>query len=58
MTDKFCSQCGRPLDEAGKQDVRASWGFSWGLLWRQMVIGLVMYIPLCILIWIFFLLAT
>jgi len=58
MTDKFCPQCGKPLDEAGEQDVKPSWRLSWGLLWKQMVIGLVMYIPLCILLYIFFLLAS
>jgi len=57
MTDNYCTKCGKPLSELDKRDIKPSWGLSWGLMWRQMVIGLVMYIPLCILLWLFFLLA-
>ena len=58
MIDKFCPQCGKPLAEPDKRDVKASWGLSWGLMWKQGLIGLIAYIPLCILLYLFFLLAA
>jgi len=37
MENRFCGQCGRPL---GKQDVKPSWGFVWGFMWRGGIIYL------------------
>lgn len=55
MADKFCGQCGEPLLKPIEREVKPTWGLAWGLLWRQCVIMLGMYIPFAILIWIAYL---
>jgi len=31
--------------------VRATWGLAWGLFWKMMVFGLLLYVPIALIVW-------
>ena len=49
MTDKFCGQCGKPLLKPIEREVKPTWGLAWGLMWRQWLLALAVYIVLGLL---------
>lgn len=53
MEVRFCGQCGKPLDEYGKVEVKPTWRLAWGLEWRRWLLILTLCIPIAWLLYIF-----
>jgi len=44
--NNYCGQCGKPLFQPDKVNIKPSWGLTWGLLWRAWLILIPIYILL------------